>query len=113
MSEPEPLRFQMARAEFFHIGRALQRGFGRDLLGEVLLEVSAGQLRIASQFGGSVIACEGDGSVSARITAKHFCTLVTTRCREKQPAGKMEIVFDPTLREISIDRAGVKARFKK
>jgi hypothetical protein len=106
------LRFIVDRGEFFRIGRALQRGFGKSLLGRVTVDVRAGVLNISSEWGAGQIACEGNGDVSAQLGAKAFCDLITTRFREGSPSGKMELVFRPATRELAIDRAGVKAKFK-
>jgi hypothetical protein len=99
------------RTLFFQIGRVLQRGIGRALLGDVVLDARDGRLRIESEWGGGEIECAVAEPVRATVSAKAFCGLITTRCREKQPAGAMELVFRPTLREVAIDRVGFKARF--
>lgn len=105
------LTFTLDRTLFFQIGRALQRGVGKAQLGTVSLSVSDGHLVIESEWGGGRIPCAGAGKISAQVTAKAFCTLITSRYREKEPQGTMEIVFRPALKEIAIDRAGVKAKF--
>jgi hypothetical protein len=111
MSEPGEMLFTLERGPFFSVGRALQRGIGKELLGHVTLAVSAGTLTVSSDWGGSQIPCVGKGDVQAQITAKAFCSLVTTRYREKAPSGMMELIFRPGLREVAIDAAGIKAKF--
>jgi hypothetical protein len=76
------------------------------------MEVTNGALIISSQWGELEMPCVGDGEVAVEITAKSFCSLITTRYREKAPSGRMELVFRPALREMAIDRTGVKATFK-
>lgn len=51
MNGADELRFTLQRAEFFAVGRALQRGMGKALLGPVNLRVHDGKLRIDSQWG--------------------------------------------------------------
>lgn len=111
MNSPAPLKFHLDRELFFKIGRALQRGIGKGMLGLVNLSIEDGHLLIDSDWGGGRIACRGHGSVSVQLRAKAFCSLITTRFREKSPTGEMEIVFTRGLKEVSIDRAGVKAKF--
>ena len=50
-------------------------------------------------------------AISAAMKAGSFCGLVRTRSREKNPSGSMEVVFRPALKQVAIDRRGVKARF--
>jgi hypothetical protein len=45
------------------------------------------------------------------LKAKAFCTLVTSRFREKAPTGPMKLTFRPELKEVAVEGAGVKARF--
>jgi len=111
MSEPDTLVFTLESADFFSVGRALQRAIGKSLLGDVSLEVENQILTINSRCSGSQIACTGCGEVTATLKAKAFCTLVTTRFREKAPTGSMKLTFRPTLNEVAIEAAGVKARF--
>ncbi len=111
MKERPDLTFIVEREQFFAVGRALQRGVGKTLLGTIQIEARETSLTISSVWGGSQMACEGVGEIRAEVTAKAFCSLITTRYRETAPSGSMKIVFRPNMREISIDRAGVKARF--
>src|SRR5216684_5437160 len=106
MKEPSETRVTVDRAKFFSVGRALQRGIGKSLLGKVSVEVSNGVLIISSDWGGSAMPCVGHGNAAVEVTAKAFCSIITTRHREKAPCGRMEIVFRPSLREIAIDEAG-------
>lgn len=102
---------RLDRGLFFQVGRALQRGFGKSMLGTVTLRLSGGVLWIGSECGGGSIACSGNARMIVEMSAKSFCQLITTRYREKSPSGEMTIKFDPDLGEVSIDRAGVKAKF--
>lgn len=111
MSEATDQSIQLDREPFFQIGRALQRGICKGKLGTVTLSSEKGFLTISSNWGGGRLPCTGGGMIAATVSAKSFCSLITTRCREKQPAGTMEITFRPTLKEIGIDRIGVKAKF--
>ena len=111
MSEPDEMLFTLERSSFFSVGRALQRGIGKSLLGHVMLKVRDGILTISSGWGGSQMPCAGSGEVSVTITARAFCSLVASHFREKVPSGRMKLVFRPKLREVAIDAAGVKAKF--
>ena len=102
---------RLDRGLFFQVGRALQRGFGKSMLRTVTLRLSGGLLWIGSECGGSSIACSGNARIIVEMSAKAFCQLITTRYREKSASGEMTIKFDPSLGEVSIDRAGVKAKF--
>src|SRR5690606_5612276 len=104
MNERE-LGYTVESADFFSIGRVLQRGFGKASMGKVTLRVEESALTIESDCGGGQIPCIGDGSVSATLSAKAFCSLITTRFREKEPSGPMRLVFRPLLKEVAIDRA--------
>lgn len=104
---------RLDRGLFFQVGRTLQRGYGKSMLGTVTLRLSGGVLWIGSECGGGSIACSGNARMIVEMSAKSFCQLVTTRYREKSPSGEMTIKFDPDLGEVSIDRAGVKAKFLK
>ena len=111
MSEPTDVSIQLDREPFFQIGRALQRGIGKSKLGTVSLSAKDGLLTISSNWGGGRLPCTGGEGIKATVSAKSFCAMITTRSREKQPAGIMTITFRPTLEEIGIDRIGVKAQF--
>lgn len=111
MSEPDTLVFTLESADFFSVGRALQRAIGKSLLGDVTLEVKDGILTITSSWGGSQIRCTGTGEVTATLKAKAFCTLITSRFREKAPTGPMRLTFRPGLKEVAVEAAGVKAKF--
>lgn len=104
-------KFSVDRTEFFSVGRALQRAIGRSLLGSVTLRVADGKLQVCSTWGGTAMACIGEGQSAAELTAKSFCALITSRYRESDPRGPMTIVFRPALREVAIDSIGVKAKF--
>ncbi len=110
-STPE-MAFTVDRSEFFRIGRALQRGFGKDLLGIVEVAIRDETLTISSQWGGGRMHCKGTGKVSVEIRAKAFCSLITTRYREATPSGSMKLIFRRQMREVAIDRAGAKAKFR-
>lgn len=111
MNEPDTLSFILESADFFSIGRALQRAIGKSLLDDVVLQIGDGILTISTRWGGGEIPCKGEGSVTVTLKAKAYCTLVTSRFREKAPSGPMKIIFRPTLKEVAVDGAGVKARF--
>ena len=111
MSEPDTLIFTLESADFFSIGRALQRAIGKSLLDDVILQVGDGTLTISTRWGGGEIPCKGEGSVTATLKAKAYCTLVTSRFREKAPAGPMKIIFRTRLKEVAVEGAGVKAKF--
>ena len=102
---------RLDRGLFFQVGRVLQRSFDKSRLGKVTLRLSGGVLWIESECGGGSIACSGNAKIIAELSATAFCRLITTRYREKSPRGEMTIRFNPSLGEISIDRAGVKANF--
>ena len=72
MSEPGTLVFTLESADFFSVGRALQRAIGKSLLGDVTLEVKDGVLTIDSRWGGSQVPCTGNGEVTATVKAKAF-----------------------------------------
>jgi len=107
------LNFNVDRSDFFRVGRALQRGIGKTLLGTVKMEIRDGSLTISSQWGGAQMRCQGAGEVAVEIRAKAFCSLITTRYREPAPSGSMKLIFRPQTREVAIDRAGVKAKFTR
>lgn len=107
---PAEYRYTLDRALFFQIGRALQRGIGKKMLGEISLSVRDGRLEIDSEWGGGQIPCRGAGEISANMNAKAFCTLITTRFREKSPSGEMLIIFNPGTKEISIDKGGARGK---
>ena len=111
MNEPDNLVFTLESADFFSVGRVLQRAIGKSLLGEVTLEVENQVLTVTSQWGGSQIPCSGPGEITATVKAKAFCTLITSRFREKAPSGPMKLAFRPILKEVAVDGAGVKAKF--
>ncbi len=111
MSEPGTLAFTLESADFFSVGRVLQRAIGKSLLDDVTLEVKDGILTIDSRWGGSQIPCTGTGEIIATVKAKAFCALITTRFREKAPSGPMKLSFRPALKEVAVDGAGVKAKF--
>ncbi|MFZ4777781.1 MAG: hypothetical protein ACOYM3_20625 [Terrimicrobiaceae bacterium] len=111
MEEAVPLVFTVESAEFFSVGRALQRGFGKRAIGEVTLAVRNKVLSIDCDSGGGQMASEGEGEISAWLKASAFCTLITSRFREKAPVGPMKLVFRPGIREVAIAGAGVKARY--
>jgi hypothetical protein len=111
MSEPGKLVFVLESADFFSVGRTLQRAIGKSLLGEVTLEVSNQILTVNSRWGGSQIPCSGTGTITATLKAKAFYTLVTSRFREKVPTGPIKLTFRPELKEVAVDAAGVKAKF--
>ncbi len=66
--EPSDVTVGIDRALFFQIGRALQRGIGKRLLGEIELRVSGDKLTIHSQWGGGELVC-------SREKAPHTPTL--------------------------------------
>lgn len=111
MEEASPFVFTVESAEFFSVGRALQRGFGKRAIGEVTFSVQNKILSIGSHCGGGQMACEGEGEISARVKGSAFCTLITSRFREKAPVGPMKLVFRPGIKEVAIAGAGVKARY--
>lgn len=111
MNEPGALVFILESADFFSAGRVLQRAIGKSLLGEVTFEVENQVLTVTSNWGGSRIPCSGSGEIKATVKAKAFCTLVTSRFREKAPTGPMRLAFRPILKEVAVDGAGVKAKF--
>ena len=111
MSEALDQSIQLDSEPFFQIGRALQRGIGKGKLGTVTLSVEDGFLTISSDWGGGKLPCTVGSTISATLSAKSFCALITTRSREKQPAGTMKVTFRPSVKEVGIDRTGVKARF--
>lgn len=112
MNSPENLIFVTESSEFYSIGRALQRALGKSNLGEVTLEISQGKLTIDSRWGGGQIACTGNGEIAASLSATAFCSLITSRFREKAPSGPMKLLFRPELKEVAVDGAGVKCKFK-
>jgi len=107
------MKYYFDRELFFHIGRALQRGIGKKALGVVFLSVSEGHLVIESDWGGGRIPCRGPGDIAVKLSSKAFCSLITTRYREKTPTGKMELAFDREQREVCIDRTRVHATYLK
>jgi hypothetical protein len=111
MSDKSEFKVEVDRSAFFPIGRVLQRGIGKQLLGDVILSVSGEMLTIDSDWGGGEIACTGAKEVKALLSAKSFCQLIKSRWREKNPSGTMLIVFRPELNEVAIDRVGVRAKF--
>lgn len=111
MTNSSDITVELDRALFFQIGRALQRGLGKGKLGAVRLSVQDGVLTVDSAWGGGRIPCTPGHTVAATVSAKAFCALITTRYREKQPAGSMKIEFRPGLKEVGIDLIGVKAQF--
>ena len=111
MTNPSDIAVELDRTSFFQIGRALQRGFGKSKLGTVSSTVQDGVLTIESGWGGGRIPCTPGHAVAATVSAKSFCSLVTTRYREEQPAGSMKIEFWPGFKEVGIDLIGVKAQF--
>jgi hypothetical protein len=111
MDDSPDIEIEVDRELFFHIGRALQRGIGKSLLGDVVLSVRSQTLTINSDWGGGELACSGGSDIEARLTAKAFCRLITTRCSENQPHGTMGIFFRAAMKEVAIDRIGVRARF--
>ncbi len=111
MSEPGTLVFTLESTSLYSVGRTLQRAIGKSLLGDVTLEVEKQVLTVTSRWGGSQMPCTGNGEITATLKAKAFCTLVTTRFREKAPSGPMKLTFRPALKEVAVDGAGVKAKF--
>ncbi len=111
MSVDNELKFHIDRSTFFQIGRVLQRGIGKKALGVVNLSVIDCHLEIESDWGGGHIPCKGEGEVAAVLKAKDFCSLITTRYRESNPTGEMVILFSPEFNSVSVDRAGVPAKF--
>jgi hypothetical protein len=105
------LRFTVDRSEFFAVGRALQRGFGRRLLGVVTIEIHGAKLTINSARGGSTMSCVGHGDVCVQVTANAFCELITARFRERAPSGNMVLSFRSSLKEMATDDVGVRAKF--
>lgn len=99
-------------APFLGIGRMVQRGFGKRARGEVRLTVAEGQLTIEVNCGGGEIACEGDGEISAALIASSFCTLFTSRFREKAPSGPLEVLFLPGPGEVAVAGTRVRAKFQ-
>jgi hypothetical protein len=113
MNEAAEISVEVDREIFFRIGRALQRAIPKNLLGDVVLSVHVQTLTINSDWGGGEIACTGGSDTEARLTATAFCKLITSRFRETRPHGVMSIVFRPSLKEVAIDRIGVRAKFAK
>lgn len=111
MSESGTLSFSLESADFYCVGRALQRAIGKSLLGDVTMEVKEGMLTVASRWGGSQMTCVGGGGVGVTLKAKAFCSLITPRFREKAPTGPMKLIFRPSLGEVAVGGAGVKCRF--
>lgn len=112
MSDSVTCTCRLDRALFFQIGRALQRSFPKSQLGKVKLSVGDGHLWIESDRGGGMIPCSAStADLCAELTARAFCTLISTRHREKSPSGEMLIKFNPELKEVAIDHAGVRAKF--
>lgn len=111
MSDPDTLVFTIESADFFSIARALQRAIGKSLLGEVTIEVGQGFVSVSSRWGGGTIPCDGTGEITATLKAKAFCTLVTSRYREKAPSGDMKIIFRKRLKKVAVAGASVKAKF--
>lgn len=102
---------EIDRELFFSIGRSFQRGIGKDLLGSVIFRVRGQKLTIESKWGGGEIPCNKPANAFAVLSGKSFCRLITSRYQERKPSGKMAVVFRPKLRELAIDRLGVRARF--
>lgn len=111
MSDPGTVVFIFESADFFSVGRAFQRAIGKFLLDDVTLEVENQVLTVTSRWGGSQIPCTGSGEITATLKANAFCSLVTSRFREKAPSGPMKLTFRPALKEVAVDGAGVKAKF--
>lgn len=111
MTESDNLIFTLESSDFFSIGRILQRAIGKDLLDDVTLEVRNGILVVTSRWGGGEIPCAGEGEIKARLNAKAYCALITSRFREKAPSGPMKIVFRPALKEVAVAGVGVKTKF--
>jgi len=99
MTTVSELRFTVDRAEFFAVGRALQRGFGMRWLGKVTIEVRDAELRIDSKWGGSKMSCVGNGEVRVEVTGKAFCGLISPRFRKKSPSRTMLLSFRPSMRK--------------
>ena len=109
-ADASELRFTLDRGKFFSVARALQRGFGKTLLGVVNVQVNDSTLTIDSKWGGSEIPCTGSGEVLVELTANAFSKLITPRFRERAPSGIMTLLFRPSLKEIATDDVGVRAK---
>ncbi len=88
----------------------MSRGIGTSLLGDVVLRVSGQTLAIESDWGGGEIACIGGSDVQVRVTAKSFCQMIRSR-KQGELKGTMSLIFRPGLKEVAIDRVGVRAKF--
>jgi hypothetical protein len=111
MSNDGDLHFWLDRAKFFEIGRVLHKNWRLSDLGPVSISVRAGQLTIMSKCGGGEIACEGDGAISALLTATAFRRLIVSKGNERAPYDRMKLTFRPKFGEVAIEVEGVKARF--
>lgn len=111
MNQAEEIHIWLDRAEFFEIGRVLQRNWSGDYLGPVRFSVSDGKLSITSRRGGGEIPCESADRISAELRPQDFRRLITANRSEKQPSGRMRLTFRPSLCQVAIDVAGVNASY--
>jgi len=111
MNEPGNMEFTLESEDFFSVGRILQRAIGKSLLDDVTLCVRDGSLTVTSRWGGGAIPCTGEGHVTVTLKAKAYCTLITSRYREKALTAMMKIIFRPALKEVAVEGAGVKDKF--
>jgi hypothetical protein len=97
--------------EFYKFVRTLKRGYHRSQLGEVVITVCDGILRMETRQGGCVLSfCETAPPVVAYVKVGHFCSLASL-VKDAKASGPLVIVFRPEFGEVALPHIGTKARF--
>jgi hypothetical protein len=115
-TEPDPktgeIKITMDGAEFYSMVRAMKRGIGATRLGEVIMSVSGGKLRVQTARGGGIFSCNNSEPVVARLKGGDFLGLASL-VTDAKATGPLVIVFHPEFGEVSLPLVGAKAKFDK
>jgi hypothetical protein len=102
---------RLPRGDLLSFGKALKNSFSGEMLGDVTLMFNNGILSIGSGCGGTSMAYAGEFNGTAIIRGGAFKTLVGAHTKFDPKAAWIPGVIDPSLAEIRLKHAGVKARF--
>jgi hypothetical protein len=100
----------LPRSEFLSFGKTLKKGFHRQMIGEVTFVFEPGKLTVSSEAGGTTMQCETRFTGTIFIKEVGFRSLVNAHAKEITANPWINGIIDLELGELSLARAGVKAR---
>jgi hypothetical protein len=104
------VRITVDGGEFYSFVRALKRNYRASDIGEVVMTLRDGKLKIESSRSGCVLLCNETPPLVARVFGGNFCRLASL-VKDAKASGPLVVVFRPTLGEVALPKIGTKARF--